>query len=254
MESRANRVGQFMGERPNATEEVVLLVEYEGADELLQDHAETLSSGGTILRTERVLERGTRVILVLTFPGLIEPIRLPGVVSSTSGAEEPSVGIDFLDFEAGGRERLEQVIRAIGGRDPGYVGRVVKILVVEDNPHVADLIRDGLRAASARIGIGVAFDFRTSEDGRAALNLIEREDFDALIVDVYLPVLDGSHLIARVRADERTRHLPVIAVSGGGEAARKLATDAGADLFVNKPMRLRQIIDSMTKLMARIDG
>jgi CheY-like chemotaxis protein len=43
--------------------------------------------------------------------------------------------------------------------------------------------------------------------------------------------------------------LPIIAVSGGGTAARNAAIDAGADLFLDKPMRLKQVIETIQRLM-----
>jgi uncharacterized protein (TIGR02266 family) len=235
--------------------QVVLVVEYEGAADLLRDYTENLSAGGTLVRTERDFEIGTTIRLVLSFPGLIEPIRLSGVVRWSSAAEggQRQVGLEFVDFDEGARLRLEQVVRAIGRGDPIYVGRVLRVLVVEDNPHVAGLIRDGLVATSARRKDRVAFEIQTCDNGREALNLIASEDFDAIITDIYLPVLDGIHVIEQIRNDERTRRTPVIAVSAGGPAARERAQSAGADFFLDKPMRLRQILDTMmTLIQARI--
>jgi uncharacterized protein (TIGR02266 family) len=230
---------------------VVLVVDYEGVDDLVGDYTENLTTGGTFVHTEREFAIGTPVRLLLSFPGLLEPLRLSGVVRWTrsGGGVERGVGIEFTDFDEGARERLEQVVSSIGKRDPSYVGQVLKILVVEDNPHVAGLIRDGLAHTGSALGAGVTFDFQVCADGRAALDAVERDQFDAFIVDIYLPVLDGSHVIARLREDERTRAAPVIAVSAGGAAAREIAMQAGADFFLDKPMRLRQIIDTMRKLI-----
>ena len=61
-------------------EPVTLFVEYEGADDLVGDFTDNLSSGGTFVTTNRSLPVGTQVQLVLSFPGLIEPISIEGTV------------------------------------------------------------------------------------------------------------------------------------------------------------------------------
>jgi uncharacterized protein (TIGR02266 family) len=241
--------------RRHAREAVTLVVEYEGADDLVGDFTDNLSSGGTFVHTPRDFEIGTIVHLVLSFPGLIQPIRIDGVVrwaraeTGAGGAddEERGVGIEFADGPA--RDQLHELIDRITARDPSVVSRLMRVLVVEDNPHVAQLIRDGLRGSEKRTFQDMAFNFRTASNGSEALELLQAERFDALIIDVYLPVLDGPAVIQKIREDERTRALPIIAVSAGGDSARDAARGAGANFFLHKPMRLRQIIDTMQQLV-----
>jgi uncharacterized protein (TIGR02266 family) len=227
---------------------VTLRVEYDGADDLVGDYTDNLSHGGTFVATTRALELETAVRLVLSFPGLLEPIKIEGVVRWVRGDDDRGVGIEFA---AGpGRERLAEVIERVKSRDPRTVSRVIKVLVVEDNPHVAEMIRDGLRGSSRRsFGDPLAFDFRMASNGQEALELMRERTFDVAIVDVYLPVMDGAALIAAARSDLALGHLPIIAVSAGGDSARKQALAAGADMFIDKPMRLRQVIETMRRLM-----
>jgi Tfp pilus assembly protein PilZ len=70
-------------QRKDVREPVTLVVEYEGADDLLGDYTENLSNGGTFVATNRELPIGTAVQLVLGFPGLLEPIRIDGTVKWT---------------------------------------------------------------------------------------------------------------------------------------------------------------------------
>ncbi|MCX5746839.1 MAG: response regulator, partial [Proteobacteria bacterium] len=72
---------------------------------------------------------------------------------------------------------------------------------------------------------------------------------DALIIDVYLPVMDGPTVIAAARTELGLVDLPIIAVSAGGDSARKSALAAGANIFLDKPMRLRQVIDTIQRLL-----
>jgi len=148
--------------------------------------------------------------------------------------------------------RLAEVIERIRSRDPRTVSRLVRVLVVEDNPHVASFIGDGLAGTGRRTG-EMAFIVRTAHNGRDALELLRDEEFDALIIDVYLPVIDGAQVIFAVRNELGLTELPVIAVSAGGESARTAALTAGANMFLDKPMRLRQVVETMRSLM-KLDG
>ena len=235
--------------RKTDREPVTLFVEYEGADDQVGDYTENLSTGGTFVATNRVLPIGTAVQLVLGFPGLLEPIAIEGIVRWTRGESEGAgAGIQFSPGPA--RDELASVIARIRERDPQMVSRIFRVLVVEDNRHVANLIHDGLRGSARReFGGGVQFAVRSAEDGRQAIEILRREKFDALIVDIYLPVLDGARVIQAARTELDLGNLAIIAVSAGGEAARKSALEAGANIFLDKPMRLRQVIDTIHKLL-----
>jgi uncharacterized protein (TIGR02266 family) len=238
--------------RRDAREPVTLFVEYEGADDLVGDFTENLSSGGTFVATNRELPIGTQVQLVLSFPGLLEPISIEGTVRWTrkdgEDAADGGAGIEFA--EGPSRDQLAAVIERIRSRDPRTVSQAFRVLVVEDNRHVATLIQEGLRGSSRRdFGGSISFVFRNAEDGRAAVEILRREPFDALIIDVYLPILDGPKVIHHARSELGLEALPIIAVSAGGEPARRLALEAGANIFLDKPMRLRQVIETVRRLL-----
>ena len=153
-------------------------------------------------------------------------------------------------YAGSGRDELASIVERIRCGDPGLVSRLFRVLVVEDNRHVAELIQDGLRGSSKRdFGGVISFAFRSAEDGRQAVEILRREAFDALIIDVYLPVLDGPKVISQARSELGLADLPIIAVSAGGEAARHAALEAGANIFIDKPMRLRQVIDTIQRLL-----
>ena len=237
--------------RRDNREPVTLFVEYEGADDLVGDFTENLSSGGTFVATNRELPIGTHVQLVLSFPGLLEPISIEGTVrwKRGSGNSEGDAGAG-IEFEPGpARDQLATLIEKVRTRDPKTVSRLFRVLVVEDNKHVAQLITEGLRGSARRDFGGVSFVFRAAEDGRAAIEILRREKFDALIIDVYLPILDGPRVIQQARGELGLTDLPIIAVSAGGESARRSALEAGANIFLDKPMRLRQVIDTMQRLL-----
>lgn len=246
-------VGDPSERRASPRQTATLLVEYEGSDELVADFTENLSLGGTFVQTEREMAPGTRVQLQLSCPGLIEPIRLTGVVKwSRAGSDGayPGAGIEFEPYDTEVQARLERIMTAIANRDPEVLGRIVDVLLVEDNVHVVNLLRDGLILARDRIGDKLAFRFRIARDGSSALHLIQGQRFDAAIVDMYLPVLDGREVITAIRGGSQTQFLPVIAISAGGRDAADAALDAGADRFLSKPVRLREIADALRALTA----
>jgi uncharacterized protein (TIGR02266 family) len=227
---------------------IVLRVDYEGPDELVFDYTENLSSRGIFLKTSRAFQVGDRIRLMLSFPGLLEALGIEGTVRWMREGDDTGVGVEFDQGEA--RATVEALIDRVRQRDPKLVSRLIRVLVVEDNPHVARLIRAGMLGSSERyFGHRLAFNFRTAANGREAIDLLENEPFDALIVDIYLPILDGANVIAHVRASQALRHLPVIAVSAGGDSAQEAALAAGADFFLPKPMRLRQILETMARLL-----
>jgi uncharacterized protein (TIGR02266 family) len=237
--------------RRAAREPVTLFVEYDGADDLVGDFTENLSSGGTFVTTARSLPIGTHVQLVLSFPGLLHPISIAGTVRwnrSDNAVGDPGAGIEFAPGP--GRDALAAIIDRIRTRDPRTMARLLRVLVVEDNRHVAELIQQGLTGAIRRdFGGLVSFVFRNAEDGRQAIEILRSETFDAVIIDVYIPIVDGSQVIMVARNELGLASLPIIAVSAGGEPAREAALNAGANIFLDKPMRLRRVIETMQRLL-----
>lgn len=129
--------------------------------------------------------------------------------------------------------------------------RIVRVLLIEDNPHVAELITDGLDGAARReMGGRIAFIFDVVGDGQMALERLEQIEPDLIICDVYMPVMDGAQFIKHLRAHPQAKKTPVIALSAGGPAARDAAMGAGADVFLDKPIRLNEVLSAASKLLA----
>jgi uncharacterized protein (TIGR02266 family) len=242
------------GERRAAGREpLVLKVEYPGVGDLLHDYTENISKGGTFILTQRELSVGTEVRVRLSFPGLLQPLEVDGIVRwhKDGGADERGVGVEFALEVGQAAERLADMIERIQRGDPEIMARTLRILIVEDNPHVADLLQEGLGLSAGREYAGrVRFEFARVQNGRQALDALREQTFDLLIVDIYLPIMDGAQLIKAVRADAQLAKMPVIAVSAGGKSAYEMATEAGADFFVEKPMRLQEILRTVRKLVA----
>lgn len=227
---------------------VSLVVDYEGAEELYRDYTQNLSSGGAFVHTDRALEVGDVIQLQLSFPRLLAPVCLSGIVRWVRivNDNDNGVGIEFTDFNEEAHERLDTMLAHIRDRDPSYVEPSLRVLLVEDNPHVARLIRDGLN--SGRYS-DTAFDLIGATNGSEALQLLLNDTFDVLVIDVNLPMIDGPTVIRTIRQEPQYTELPIIAVSAGGKDAEFDALEAGADFFLEKPMRLREIIETMKTLL-----
>lgn len=130
--------------------------------------------------------------------------------------------------------------------------RIVRVLLIEDNPHVAELIVDGLDGAARREMNGrIAFIFDVVGDGQMGLDRLNEIDPDLIILDVYMPVMDGAAFLRHLRARPRQQNTPVIALSAGGPSARESAMAAGADVFLDKPLRLNEVLAAAARLLSR---
>jgi CheY-like chemotaxis protein len=108
----------------------------------------------------------------------------------------------------------------------------VRILFVDDDPIMREFAQVHLSTDTAKVAVG--------EDGVEALKAIQAEDFDVVLLDLEMPKMDGFEVLARLRADERTRRLPVVVVTGREDvAAIDRAFQAGATSFLAKPINWR---------------
>ncbi|MBZ0233893.1 MAG: response regulator [Deltaproteobacteria bacterium] len=221
-----------------------LRVDFDGSDDLVAEFDHTLSSGRAFFATDHAYGEGAKVRLLFTFAGLRSPIVVDAVVvGERVEASEPGV---VVELEEKARAALAEMIERLRRRDPALVRRVLRVLLVEDNHHVADLIKGGLRTVTDDL----SFELATAADGREALRLLSSKPFDLAIVDIYLPVVDGAEVIRRARTELSLGRLPILAVSAGGQSAREAAVTAGASEFVDKPVRLRQVVELVRKLCA----
>jgi signal transduction histidine kinase/DNA-binding response OmpR family regulator len=119
--------------------------------------------------------------------------------------------------------------------EPGAVhaGRRGRVLLADDNADLRDHVARLLRPS---------FDVTAAADGQAALELALAEQFDLVLTDVMMPRLDGFGLIRALRADPRTRDVPIVVLSArAGEEASVEGLAAGADDYLVKPFSVRDL-------------
>jgi CheY-like chemotaxis protein len=229
---------------PAQKELLRLVVELDSAEAFLADYDANLSQSSATITTARSIDVGTIIEIGISFPGLLHPIVLDALVR-----DKLDTGL-VIALLAGGSAKLAEIAERVRARDPKLLAPVVNVLIVEDNKHVCELVCQGLAGTARRELKDVTFTFETAADGAAALQLLKTRTFDAAIVDVYLPVLDGPSMIQQARTALGLTDLPIITMSAGGDSARDAALKAGATVFLDKPVRLREVVATMRQLLA----
>ena len=119
---------------------------------------------------------------------------------------------------------------------------MAKILIVDDEPRIRELIREHLQYAG--------YVCEEAGDGSAALSLLSGGGFDLVILDLMLPFMDGMTCLREMRA----RHIntPVIILTARGEEYDKLAgLEGGADDYVVKPFSPRELVARVKAVLNR---
>ena len=116
-----------------------------------------------------------------------------------------------------------------------------RILIVDDDQSLAEMVADYLR------GLGYAVDVAFTGD--AGIERLRRERFDALILDVMLPDLDGFEVCRRVRA---AHDLPILMLTARGEEIdRIVGLELGADDYLPKPFNPRELAARLKAILRR---
>jgi len=122
----------------------------------------------------------------------------------------------------------------------------VKILIVEDDPIVAESLHHLLASYAYAVDI--------ASDAEVGLELVEIYDYDLLVLDVILPGMDGLSLCQQLR--DQHQHMPILLLTGqGGESHQQAAAlNAGADDYVVKPFDAEELMARLQALLRRHGG
>ena len=116
-----------------------------------------------------------------------------------------------------------------------------RILLIEDDSRLAAMVSEYLGGAGYRVSVAV--------EGGAGLRLLEREPFDALVLDLSLPDIDGLELCRRLRAKH---DIPVLMLTARGDAAdRIVGLELGADDYLPKPFEPRELLARLRAILRR---
>lgn len=119
------------------------------------------------------------------------------------------------------------------------------VLLAEDNPVNQQLALELLQMRGHNV--------RIAENGKEVLSALEREPFDVILMDLQMPVMDGFQTTAAVRERERKTgaHIPIIAITGSAmQGDRQRCLDAGMDGYLCKPIRFRELFETVEQFTA----
>lgn len=141
--------------------------------------------------------------------------------------------------------------KAESGRQAGAIlvpAHRARILIVDDDPRMRELLADMVE--------GLGHEPVSVPDGIAALAAVTWQPPDLVLSDVSMPGLNGFELCRRLKADPKTRLIPVVLITGIGDEFKLQGIEAGADDFLSKPFSpgdLRVRIRALLRMKAFID-
>jgi CheY-like chemotaxis protein len=121
-----------------------------------------------------------------------------------------------------------------------------KILVVDDEPDLLKVTLLRLKKTGYEVYSGV--------DGREVLDIARRVIPDLIILDVYLPVLDGDDVAKILKKDDELKHIPIILISATTMTLEERARDCGANGYLAKPFDPEELIAIVEKTLGQEDG
>ena len=122
-----------------------------------------------------------------------------------------------------------------------------KVLVVDDEPSIAKILRKQLEVAGFEVNVGV-----DGEDGLAKAREWRPE---LILLDVMLPKLNGHEVCKALKADAELKHVTVIMLTAKAQRQdQELAQSQGADGFLTKPFQLSELLAKVRALLAPAAG
>nr|QIV52806.1 response regulator [uncultured bacterium] len=117
-----------------------------------------------------------------------------------------------------------------------------KILTIDDSPSVRKMVQFTLQAKGFRVG--------SAADGQEALQLLETEEFDGIILDINMPRMNGLEFLKIFRSLEKYSDVPVIMLTTEGQDEDKdLAVSLGATAYIVKPFKPTQLLGLLERIL-----
>lgn len=128
---------------------------------------------------------------------------------------------------------------------------VMRILIVDDDPQIRDVLNEQLRSLTVRIG-GASFrpEIHFAENGRRALEKTQSCWFDVVITDLHMPEMSGLDLLGAIRGE--SRDTPIIMLTGQGSHPTSVeALRRGAYAYLTKPWKRERLVQLVTDAVVR---
>lgn len=119
-----------------------------------------------------------------------------------------------------------------------------KILIVDDDPDMVELLRIALTEAG--------YSTCTASTGTEALAAAERSSPDLVVLDLLLPEMNGFNVCEKLRRNPATASVPIIMITVlPGQFPRLVGVEAGANAYVNKPFQTQELVSCVGGLLRR---
>jgi CheY-like chemotaxis protein len=119
-----------------------------------------------------------------------------------------------------------------------------KVLVVDDNPDSVAIMRGILE--------GRGYDVAAAHSGTEALQFLEKETVDLVLLDIMMPEMSGMEVLQRIKDDTATGRLPVILVTAKTQDEDVLSGyQYGADYYITKPFTAKQLLYGIELILGK---
>ena len=120
----------------------------------------------------------------------------------------------------------------------------IRILVVDDEPDVVTLMQRSLESGG--------YDVLCAYDGISALDLVDSEKPDMVLLDIMMPMMSGYEVCEQIKANPQTKHIPVLCVtSAHSEDTRKRSKQAGAQGLLVKPFMPKELVAQIERFLPK---
>ena len=117
-----------------------------------------------------------------------------------------------------------------------------RIVLAEDEPQIAKLVKFKLEKEG--------FEITWKDNGGDALDTIKQTRPDLVILDVMMPVMDGYHVLKKVKEDPELKHIPVIMLTAKGQERDVVkGFDLGSEDYIVKPFRPAELVARIKKIL-----
>jgi DNA-binding response OmpR family regulator len=119
-----------------------------------------------------------------------------------------------------------------------------RVLVVDDEIYILHILDFSLGMEG--------YEVVTAMDGEKALEKVQSEHVDLVVLDIMMPKLDGYQVCQAIKSNPATHDIPVILLSAKGRSVdQKIGLESGADDYVTKPFSPRKLIERVNALLAQ---
>jgi len=190
-----------------------------GYSEICQEEANELGKTEVVSDLKRINQAGYNL------HRLFESDEFAVKIDVGTGSAEPGGGAHAAVAPVTPAPKPSASMEYLGPSAAQYTGR---LLVVDDDPVNREMMARRLQRSG--------YTVTSAENGRIALDLLKKQDFDLVLLDIIMPELDGFHTLEFIKADPKLRYLPVIMLTALDEVDSTVrCIEAGAEDYVPKP-------------------